>query len=70
MFKIDNTKIANYRYQQGQPVRGLDSEGIYRVVKLTHSGDTRGEDWVTHIEAISQAGILPEMASGSSLYIQ
>lgn len=70
LFKIDNTKIANYRYQQGQPVRGLDSEGIYRVVKLTHRGDTRGEDWVTHIEAISQAGLLPEMASGDSLYIQ
>ena len=69
LFHLDNKKIENYRYTPGQPVRPLDTEGIYRVIKLTHRGDTRGDDWTTEIEAISQAGILPGMAAGDSVYI-
>jgi len=30
----------------GQTVR-LSNDGIYKVIKLTHKGDTRGPDWVT-----------------------
>lgn len=70
LFKIDNNRIENYQYSPGNPVRSLDSQGIYRVIKLTHEGDTRGGSWTTKISAISQAGILPEMVSGSSLYYQ
>lgn len=66
---IDNSKINNAEYSQGTPVYSLDSEGIYRVVKLTHSGDTRGDDWVTRVEAISQAGLLPGMAAGNDVSI-
>lgn len=68
LFYVDNKKIENYRYNPGSPVRSLDSQGIYRVIKLTHRGDTRGNDWFTDIEAISQAGILPGMMAGSSIY--
>lgn len=68
LFHIDNTKITNYQYQQGQPVRSLDKAGIYRIIQMTHRGDTRGNDWVTEIQAISQTGMLPNMMSGSSLY--
>lgn len=66
LFHLDNERITNYQYQAGSPVRGLDSEGIYRVIKLTHVGDTRGTDWYTEIEAITQAGLIPaSMADGS-----
>lgn len=68
LFHIDNKKIQNYRYSPGSPVRSLDSEGVYRVVRITHRGDTRGDTWQTHIEAISQAGLLPGMMSSASLY--
>ena len=68
LFHIDNTKITNYQYQQGQPVRSLDKAGIYRIIQMTHRGDTRGNDWVTEIQAISQTGMLPNMMPGSSLY--
>ena len=30
----------------------LDPDGIYKVLKLTHKGDNRGQDWVTEIECI------------------
>ena len=69
LFHLDNKKIENYRYTPGKPVRPLDNEGIYRVIKITHKGDTRGDDWTTEIEAISQAGMLPGMAVGDSVYI-
>ena len=69
LIHVDNKKIENYQYQQGSPVRQLDTEGIYRVIKLTHRGDTRGDEWVTEIEAIGQAGLLPGMALGDAAYI-
>lgn len=69
LFHIDNTKIENYRYTQGEVVRSLDSQGIYRVVKITYIGDTRGQDWYCEVEAISQAGMLPGMSAGNDIYI-
>ncbi len=68
LFYLDNKKITGYQYTQGNPVRSLDQNGIYRVIKLTHVGDTRGSDWYTEIEAISQAGILPGMVASDTIY--
>ena len=53
---IDNSLIRNQQYQQGQVPRVLDQDGIYRVIKVTHTGDTRGNDWYTEVETITQAG--------------
>lgn len=68
LFHVDNQRITNYQYQQGTVVRGLDSEGIYRAIKVTHIGDTRDTDWYTEIEAITQAGTLPVSMADSSYY--
>ena len=65
---INNKKIAGYQYSPGTPVRSLDSEGIYRIIKLTYEGDTRGSDWKTSFDAISQAGMLPGMLVGDAVY--
>lgn len=63
---IDNKKITNFQYQMGKPVRSMDSEGIYRIIKITHEGDTRGDAWYSRCEAISQSGLLPNvMTSGA-----
>ena len=67
-FHIENETIAGYQYTPGQPLRGLDKEGIYRVIRLTHRGDTHGNDWITSIEAVSQAGIIPSMLSSETFY--
>ena len=37
--------------ENAQLVR-LDPDGIYKVLKLTHKGDNRGQDWVSEIECI------------------
>lgn len=67
-FHVDNEKISGYQYTPGQPVRALDGEGIYRVIRLTHRGDTRGNDWYTELEAVGQAGLLPSMIAGNAFY--
>jgi hypothetical protein len=41
---------------QAPPFRVLDKDGIYRVIKITYQGDTRGDDWYCNFETITQAG--------------
>ncbi|MBX4259729.1 glucosaminidase domain-containing protein (plasmid) [Clostridium estertheticum] len=36
--------------------RSLDKDGIYRIIKVTYTGDTRGQDWQCDFESIDQAG--------------
>ena len=36
--------------------RSLDKDGIYRIIKVTYTGDTRGTDWSCDFETIDQAG--------------
>ena len=65
LIHVDNSRIKQQQYSWGQAVRQLDNEGIYRVLTVTHYGDTRGEDesWYTQIEAASQSGELPGLFS-------
>ncbi|MFC3768355.1 phage protein [Paenibacillus sp. GCM10012303] len=60
---IDNTLIREQVYQQGQVVRGLDNDGVYRVIGITYKGDTRGDDWECECQCVSQAGLMPSMMS-------
>lgn len=69
LFYIDNKKVTGKQYQMGRAIRALDQNGIYRVIKFTHKGDTHGNEWYTEIEAITQAGIIPAMVAGNSFYM-
>jgi hypothetical protein len=61
---IDNSLIRAQQFQLGQVIRNLDNDGIYRVISVTHSGDTRGDDWYTECQTVSQAGgAIPGMIS-------
>lgn len=67
-FHIDNSRIQAEIYDTGDITattvrRLLDQNGIYKVYQLTHSGDTRGDEWSTKIEAISQLGLLPALGT-------
>lgn len=50
----------------GLPVDLLDRDGIYRVIELVATGDTRGNDWYYDITAIGQEGMLPQMLAAPS----
>lgn len=47
-------------------IRMLDDDGIYKVYNIKHSGDTRGNDWYTEIEAVAQAGLVPAIAENAN----
>ena len=42
--------------------RNLNNDGLYRVIKVSYIGDTRGDDWYCECECINQAGLLPTLA--------
>jgi len=60
---VDNSLIRNQQFQQGQPVYLLDQDGLYRAIKITHTGDTRGNDWYTIAETVKQSGLAPDLQS-------
>lgn len=63
---IDNSLIRAQTFQLGQPIRNLDNDGIYRVISVTYTGDTRGDAWECECQTVSQAGILPGMISAAT----
>ena len=66
LLHIDKSIIRNQQYAQGQPIYSLDQDGIYRVIKITNVGDTRGNDWYTEVETVTQSGILPAMVANGT----
>lgn len=44
--------------------RALDKDGIYRIIKMTYQGDTRGTDWYINFETIDQLGGAISAVSG------
>jgi hypothetical protein len=63
---VTNNLIKNQEYNQGQIPYSLDNDGIYRVIKVTYMGDTRGQDWYTEVETITQSGKLPAMIANGT----
>lgn len=62
-FHINNNLLRAERYDTDTTMhRRLDDNGIYKVYEMTHSGDTRGGDWKTSMNAIAQIGALPAMS--------
>lgn len=56
------TKREKEEAKDKDPVR-LDPDGVYKVLKLTHKGDTRGQDWVSEIECIGLDQPIPKSRS-------
>ncbi|MDF2636579.1 MAG: putative hydrolase [Pelosinus sp.] len=56
MIKLDNTYIRQVKQQVGQLPTMLDSDGQYQVYKLSHYGDTRGDEWYTECEGMARNG--------------
>lgn len=41
----------------------LDPDGVYKILKLTHKGDNRGQDWISEIECIGLDQPIPKSGS-------
>lgn len=65
LIHIDNSLVRAQKASQTAQYT-LDNDGIYRVIKISYIGDTRGENWYTEFETVSQAGTVPSMLTSSS----
>lgn len=66
--KLDNKDIQVQQLELGVPATILDADGIYRIIGMTITGDSRGQSWYYDCECISQTGSVPEMLAGGSQY--
>ena len=64
-FHLNNKSVVLSQLEFGVPQTLLDLDGLYRIIGITASGDTRGNDWYYDIDAISQAGAVPAMLGDS-----
>lgn len=65
LIHIDNSLVRAQQASQTQQY-SLDNDGIYRVIKVSYVGDTRGNDWYAEFETVSQAGKIPSMLNDTS----
>jgi len=62
LIKLDNTYIRQIKQRIGETVvANLDKDWTYRIVGVTHVGDTRGNDWYSNVVGVNQnmEGYLP-----------
>lgn len=64
--KLNNKDIIVQQLELGVPQTILDQDGIYRIIGMTVTGDTRGQDWYFDCECISQTGSVIGMLSDPS----
>ena len=58
---INNEFVRTQKMGRDSQPKQLDYDGVYRIIKITHTGDTRGDSWYTEFVGISQSGAVPDM---------
>lgn len=74
MVQLKNTEINGMQLQMNAPGKTqpqtlqLDEENMYQAYEVEHTGDTRGNDWYTTVNAYSRYGkdVVPAMMKGMS----
>ena len=62
---INSKLVLQKQVEEGETkYASLNTDGVYRIVKLTYEGDTHGENWYCTFEAVTQAGTKPTGMSG------
>lgn len=62
LVNIPNSLIIEQQYSDGSAAAyQLDSDNVYRVLKIRYQGDTRGQEWYIIADATSQAGAVPNI---------
>lgn len=52
--------ISNEFVQETSEIgRASLSSGVYKIIKLKHTGDTNGNDWYTEFDGVAQPGTVP-----------
>jgi len=70
-FDVSKTYINQSQLQPGSDSSGglpylLNPTGQYKVVRVSHHGDTRDNDWYTEVLAVTDKGLLPYLPASQS----
>ena len=60
LVKLDQTLIRQEKMRRGVLQTRLDEDGLYRIAGVTHTGDTRGNEWYTDVVAVGYMGKLAD----------
>lgn len=55
--KSDNLQTEMRSSSKDEKVTPLPAEGVYKIIKITHTGETRGNPWYTKLVGIHQPGM-------------
>lgn len=59
--KLDMSIIRQMKVNPPSLPSSLDQDGEYKVIQVTHSGDTRGNDWYSDVVGINMVGNVPAL---------
>ncbi len=59
MIAIDLSSIQRQKAGKENEIKNIEGSGIFKIIKLTHKGDSRGDEWYTEFTAIAQTGAVP-----------
>lgn len=59
MIAIDLSSIQRQKVDKENGIKNIEGSGIFKIIKLTHKGDTRGDEWYTEFTAVAQTGAVP-----------
>ncbi len=54
LVKLNLESLKNYKISWSQPFSRLDESGVYKVLGVTHYGDTRGNNWYSEVICLNQ----------------
>ena len=59
MVSVNLSSIQRQKVDKENGVKNVEGSGIFKIIKLTHKGDTRGDEWYTEFTAVAQSGAVP-----------
>lgn len=65
MVAIDFSSIQRQKVDRNSELKNIAGSGVFKIIKITHKGDTRGDEWYTEFTAIAQTGAVP--VTGNSM---
>lgn len=59
MVSVNLSSIQRQKVDKENEIKNIEGSGIFKIIKLTHKGDTRGDEWYTEFTAVAQSGAIP-----------
>lgn len=59
MVAIDLSSIQRQKADRNNELKNIEGSSVFKIIKIAHKGDTRGDEWYTEFTAVAQTGAVP-----------